>query len=203
MTQTAVDLTSTENRNTHNHKPNPKLQWEGEWSKMHYSCILPLSQKMTYPNFWPVAVLLHDHCTLSLHGSSKPSLVVNSSLTSGTFLRASNRLRLRLASKSPPSTLDTVNHNILQSILLDMGISGKAHSWFKCYPSGYQGIKAGLNVSSPSAAQWCPPRLRTGALLFKMFFGLEHSRSWFLLSLLCLCQESGHTWHKQWLSLAS
>lgn len=71
----------------------------------------------------------------------------------------------------PSAAFDTVNHKILFSILSDIGISVQILPLWV-----FQGIVVASNISNPSAAHQCPPRLRTGTpILFILHLcGLDY-----------------------------
>ena len=66
------------------------------------------------------------------------------------------------------ATFDTVNHRILLSVLLDMGVSGKALSWFESYLAGHSfhvSRNGHTSLSNP-----CPIRVQKGLALGPLLF---------------------------------
>lgn len=81
-----------------------------------------------------------------------------------------------------------VNHSILLAILSNIGITGKAHSWFESYLAGrlFNGSRSHICTSPPCHRD--APRIGPRPLPLchvYLCFGPDHPLTWLFISLLC------------------
>ena len=75
------------------------------------------------------------------------------------------------------AAFDTVNHDILLSTLSELGISGKAHSWFESYLSGHSFCVSWQGcIKTSSSLHWCTSGIGTWTPYF-LFSPFPYVRS--------------------------